>query len=367
MRIGFDAKRIFHNHTGLGNYGRNLVAGLETWYPEYEYLLFTTPNPEVSFQPQKAKIIYPDLALSGLWRSYSIIRQLVLEKVDIYHGLSNEIPFSLSGDTMKVVVSIHDIIFRKYPQAYAFPDRLIYERKTRFALRHADIIVTSSQATANDLIETYQVSKEKIRVLYPAIESIFYNADIKEVKLPSIGVPEKYLLFVGTGNERKNLKVLVDAYLLLPEDERIPVLVVGGKSKYRTYMEVYIQQKKLDAAFIFIGACDNDTLKALYRKAIALIYPSLYEGYGMPVAEALVCGCPVIASNASSIPEAGGDAALYFDPNNPEALSFVIQQLKSDPVLRESMIEKGHRHQSVFDAQRLTDRLMGIYEELLSD
>jgi glycosyltransferase involved in cell wall biosynthesis len=367
MRIGFDAKRIFHNHTGLGNYGRNLVTGLETWYPEHDYLLFTPPNADVPFHPARARVIYPDLALSGVWRSYSIIRQLVLEKVDIYHGLSNEMPFSLAGGNIKVAVSIHDIIFRKYPKAYAFPDRLVYERKTRFALRHADIIITSSQATANDLLETYHVDKHKLRVLYPAIESLFYKQEAVNLNLPATGIPDEFLLFVGTGNDRKNLKVLVDAYLTLPEKERIPVMVVGGKSKYRTYMEAYIEQKKLTAFFIFAGACSNESLKVLYKRATALIYPSLYEGYGMPVAEALVCGCPVIASHASSIPEAGGDAALYFHPEDPEELVQQIQKLRSNPELRESMIEKGHHHQHVFDPKRLTDTLMGIYKELHPD
>jgi glycosyltransferase involved in cell wall biosynthesis len=367
MRIGFDAKRIYHNQTGLGNYGRNLVAGLEARYPEHDYLLFTPPNATVSFTTQKARVIYPDLAMSGIWRSYSIIRQLVLEKVDIYHGLSNEMPFSLAGGKIKVVVSIHDIIFRKYPKAYAFPDRLIYERKTRFALRHADIILASSEATARDLSETYQVDRRKIKVLYPAIESIFYNQEPANISLPSTGIPEEFLLFVGTGNERKNLKVLVDAYNTLPEKERIPVMVVGGKSKYRDFMEVYIAHRNLQSAFIFVGACNNETLKVLYKKATSLIYPSLYEGYGMPVAEALVCGCPVIASQASSIPEAGGDAALYFHPDHAEELASLIQQLRSNPALRESMIEKGHQHQQCFDPQKLTDTLMEVYTGLLGD
>jgi len=361
MRIAFDAKRIFHNTSGLGNYGRNLINSLEQYYPDNDYLLFTPRNGRVPFKPASSRILYPDTNTPALWRSFSIIRQIAREQPDIYHGLSNELPFTMRSAKCRSAVSVHDVIFRRYPEAYGIIDRNIYHYKTRFAIRHADVIFTSSQATANDLEQLYGADPGRMVVLFPGVEQIFYEP--AEPSAVTENLPTEFFLFVGLGNRRKNFEIVLEALSRQSESQRIPVVAVHGPGKYASAMRLLTTQRKLEKWVHFIPS-DNAGLRALYHQAVALIYPSLYEGFGMPVAEALVCNCAVLASDRSSIPEAGGNAALYFDPEHADALADAMFRIQDDQ-FRANCIQKGIAYRERFTPEVLAGTAMDAYRRLI--
>ncbi len=362
MRIGFDAKRAFYNNTGLGNYSRNLIKALSQYHPENEYLLFTPGASDMTFKPPHTRIVQPDSGWTFTWRSYGIIRQLMQEKVDVFHGLSNEIPFTLKGSHVKSVVTIHDVIFRHYPDAYAAIDRTIYNYKTRHAVKYADVIVASSEATAKDLATFYGVSIERIRVIYPLLQDIFYEE--VPVEKPTASLPEAYILFAGTGNERKNLELAIHLIDALPEDDRIPFVVTGGKGRYAEKMRSLINRKNLNKYFLFIDNCSDVQMKYLYENATLLFYPSFYEGFGMPVAEALLCNCPVIASSTSSIPEAGGAAALYCAPDNLDAALEAYAVITQDTSWKAGFIQRARAAVKRFDRKLLAEEWNTLYATL---
>ena len=362
MRIGFDAKRAFHNYTGLGNYSRNVIQALCTYHPENDYLLFTPGASDVAFKPAHARIIQPDSGWSFTWRSYGIIRQLMKEQVQVFHGLSNELPFTLKGSGIKSVVTIHDVIFRHYPHAYTAIDRTIYNYKTRQAVQQADIIVASSAATAHDLAALYGVEKDSIQVIYPILQDIFYED--AEVESPAINLPAQFLLFAGLGNERKNLELAISMIEALPKGERIPFVVTGGKGKYGDEMKGLINRKNLNKYFIFLESCTELQMKYLYNHATLLFYPSLYEGFGMPVAEALLCDCPVIASSTSSIPEAGGTAALYCAPDDVDAVMDSYRTITANSDWKKEFIERARTEVQRFDRSLLAGQWNTLYASL---
>ena len=174
MRIAFDAKRIFNNQTGLGNYSRTLVDNLRQFYPAEDYLLCTPnlPNQANKYTTQ-FKTLTPTTSFKHIWRSYSIKKDLEREGIDLYHGMSNEIPFWLKKT--KTVVTIHDVIFKVLPTTYPQLDRWLYEEKTRYACKHADIIIAISEQTKQDLIQFYQVAPPRIKVIHQPCQPIFYE------------------------------------------------------------------------------------------------------------------------------------------------------------------------------------------------
>lgn len=364
MRLGFDAKRVFHNSTGLGHYSRNLLLALNRYYPYAHYLLFTPRRDKVNFDHSGFEKVYPDGGWDFTWRSWGIVRQIKKLQVDIFHGLSNEIPFTAPSAGVKTVVTIHDIIYKKYPSAYGFFDRSVYDRKTGFAVNHADRVVASSQSTLSDLEEVYGLDTSKGRVVYPPLNPIFYNTEPGEEIHSSVQIPSEFLLFVGAGNERKNLEMLISMQEATPKGSRIPVVVVGGGSAYAKQCRKRIVQQKLDEDFLFLEACNDLQLKWLYQHAVALLYPSRYEGFGMPVTEALLCGCPVIVSNNSSLPEAGGDAALYASTYDPQEWITLLNTILDSGEWKDGFTQRAAQHTRSFSHEVIAGQMMDVYNEL---
>ena len=374
MITGFDAKRFFNNNTGLGNYSRSVIAGLAQYYPKNEYLLYT---PDVSEQNYPAfikehssiKIIKSAALIKSLWRSFGIARELKKDNVELYHGLSNEIPTGLRKTNIRAVVTIHDLIFRILPATYPVIDRRIYNLKFRYACENADHIIAISENTRKDIIEHYKIEHRKVSVAYQSADPLFFRQQHKssvDKILSSLDLPSEYLLYVGSITERKNLLVLLEAMYRIPESKRIPLLIVGKGAEYRKKVESFIKEKRLNNSIIWQdNLSDNFQLQAIYQHAAAFIYPSRYEGFGIPVIEALLSGTPVIASDASSIPEAGGPDSLYFNADDPEELSDKIITVLNDRELRKSMADRGLIYANEnFNLKTTTGRLMEIYKEV---
>lgn len=377
MRIGFDAKRIYHNSSGLGNYGRNLLNGLVQYYPDFQYLLYN-PKPGKLFDSASKNIveIQPQSFFykwfPSLWRSRGLCAQLSAE-VDLYHGLSNELPFGIHRSSIPSVVSIHDLIFEKYPEYYTATDRKIYRKKFSYSGQVAKLVLACSELTKKDLIHHYQIPAEKIKVHYQSCSSRFYQA-LKQDELNSIrktyALPDSYVLYVGSIIERKNLLSLVQAVSQWPSND-LKLLVLGQGSAYRQQVDNFIRQSGLEHRVIFM----NDhfpypqldaILPALYQMAKCFVYPSFYEGFGIPVLEAHASQCPVITSgNQSSMSEISGDAAVYIEPNEPDSILHALQRVLNDAELSQQMRQKGEIRAQGFDLKSSTDQLIQIYQELL--
>ncbi|MBP9932393.1 MAG: glycosyltransferase family 4 protein [Chitinophagaceae bacterium] len=377
MRIGFDAKRIYHNSSGLGNYGRNLLNGLLQYYPDFQYHLYN-PKPGNLFQTTSKNVheIQPQSFLykcfPSVWRSRGLSAQLPAE-VDLYHGLSNELPFGIHRSALASVVSIHDLIFEKFPEYYTATDRRIYRKKFSYSSHAAKLVLACSELTKRDLIHHYQIPAEKIKVHYQSCSPRFYQA-LHQDELASIrktfSLPDAYVLYVGSIIERKNLLSLVQAFSQWPSND-LQLLVVGQGSVYRQQVENFIRQSGLEHRIIFM----NDhfpypqldaILPALYQMASCFVYPSFYEGFGIPVLEAHASNCPVITSgNLSSMSEISGDAAAYIKPSEPDSILHALQSVLKDKGLSHQMREKGKIRAERFNLKSSTDQLIQYYQDLI--
>lgn len=371
MKIGFDAKRLYCNFTGLGNHNRSTLSGLLRHYPEHEYHLYTpriVENAETRYFLEHARVHthQPGLLPGGLWRSFGIPGRLKADGVDLYHGLSNELPVNIASSGVKSVVTIMDLIFKVYPGTYNWIDRRIYDLKFSRAARQADAVVAISESTKRDLVRFYGIAEEKIEVIYPVINEVFFTEGKEEEALP-FELPESYFLYVGSVIERKNLELVVEAYRLLPQSLRLPVLVVGNGRKYMAHIRELLHRHGLSEYFWwFRNLHDNNQLKQLYQRATALLYPSVYEGFGLPVVEAHLCRTPVITSNVSSLPEAAGPHAFTIDPHNAAELAAAIRFLLDNEAARGEMAGQSHAFAwRQFHPEKLTRQLMALYSKIL--
>jgi glycosyltransferase involved in cell wall biosynthesis len=382
MNIGFDAKRAFHNQTGLGHYSRNLLHSLAEYYPEHQYYLFN-PKSSNSFEINGTNIheVLPRGFLNKLfssgWRSSWVKKDLQRLKVDLYHGLSHEIPIGIQKTGIKPVVTIHDLIHERYPGQYNPVDVKIYSKKFRNACAHADKIIAISEQTKKDIIEFYKTPEEKITVCYQSCNPGFgktVNEKEKRKVKEQYGLPEQFFLSVGSIIERKNLLNICKAIFLLRNEFNIPLIVIGDGGKYKQQVKDYIKQNGLESSILFLS--ENSSAKssssfqsaidfpAIYQSASAMIYPSFFEGFGIPVLEALWSKLPVITSNVSCLPEAGGDGAYYVNPASAEEIAGAMKKIYSDKEFAASMVEKGWQHAQNFTPQKSAESVMNVYESV---
>lgn len=377
MRIGFDAKRVFNNFTGLGNYSRSLILSLADAFPENEYILYTPkikhrPETDAILADKRFKVITPHGLLRGaLWRTLWVGHKLKKHGVEIFHGLSHEIPASTKVRGIYTLVTIHDVCFKTFPEMYHWWDRLIYNWKFSYACRHSDRIIAISQSTKDDLHHYYGVDPGKVDVIYQPVAAEYYTPipyqkawDLVHQTIEDL--PSRFILNVGSINRRKNLMALIKAMELTPKEKRPFLLVVGKGRSYQQLCEAYIKQHGLsDDIRIVSNIRDNRVLQALYTVCQCFVYPSFYEGFGLPVVEAELQGTPVITSNVSSLPEAAGPDACLIDPNNPDALAQAIQDVLNNTDLRNTMIERGQEYcRRKFDPADLARQMMDAYMKL---
>lgn len=375
MRIAFDAKRYFNNATGLGFYSRTLVNGLRAFFPENEYWLYT-PYIRGNFVPDNSGAHFPDGAFGRLvhplWRSKLITSQLKRDQVAVYHGLSHELPSGLSRAGIRSVVSMHDLIFMRYPELYPAFDRFFYTWKYGRAAREADVVVAISEQTKRDLIDYFGVPAWKIRVIGQACDPAFSAFSLSTIPghntiaLPSdIRVPDTgFVVAAGSLAPRKNWDGLIRALSVAKErGVDIPLVAVGtGHSDYARSLPTLAD--RLGVSVVWINRhIPSQELAALYRRALALVYPSLFEGFGIPILEALTVGIPVVTSTGSCFGEVGGDAALYANPRSAEELAEKIIQV-TDTSTRDRLLKHAPGQISKFDLKSICNTWNGLYNDL---
>ena len=373
MKIGFDAKRAFNNSAGLGNFSRNTIVALAHQKTEDLFYLFHPGNKKVPFLlPENSFEIKPKSlwwrTFRNSWRRFQISKLARVQKIDIYHGLSHELPIGIEGIAVQSIVTIHDLIYIRYPEYFKKIDRLIYDRKFRHACQVANRIHAISKQTKRDLVEFFEIPEEKIQVIYQSINPIFFrkaDQSQKQQIRKKYQLPQKFLMTVGTVEERKNLMALVEG--MLSANIYIPLVVVGKPTDYQLKVQKLIEHDFNRLQVFFFSSIEDAELAVLYQMAKVMIYPSIFEGFGLPVAEAQASGCPVVTSNTSSLPEAGGDAALYIDPQKPEEIGQAIRQLLDNSVLRKSLIAKGKINAQRFTQEKYSRQLKQLYNSILND
>lgn len=367
MKIGFDAKRLYNNFTGLGNHSRTTLDILSEYYPDNRYILYT---PSVKYneitshylEMENCDTIVPKGLFRGsLWRTFFVAQDTKHDEIDLFHGLSNELPVGLKVPS---VVTIHDVAFRGFREMYHWQDRKIYDIKWRYACNNADRIIAISEYTKSDIVKYYNVDPDKIDVVYQPVSQRYYEEVEKRREVLHILVP--YILYVGSINSRKNLLGAIKAIQLLPSDLQLPLVVVGNGREYKNDVEAYISSNGLQDMVLFQDHdVSDEELQQLYLHAELFVYPSFYEGFGLPVVEALLSHCPVVTSNVSSLPEAAGAMSLKANPEDIKDISANIERVLTDEDLRKKMKSAGYDYaMKTFNPEVSAKKLMEIYKRV---
>ena len=385
MKIGFDAKRALFNQTGVGSYSRSIINGMAAHFPENQYYLYTPKATvtigETSFSLQDNMQLrapstrFEQLIGGSAWRSLLMGNAIERDALQVYHGLSHELPYNI-GKKVRKIVTIHDLLPWRYPQHYPFFDRLVYKQKWKHACQTANVVVAISQQTKQDLVDFLHIEPNKITVVPPPINPMYYDYQdgsflqhgffvTQQYDIP-YPIPNDYILYVGSITPRKNTLMLLKA--LEQARHKIPdlhlVIVGNGSNDYLATLKTYIAEQKLDNNITFLHSVAEKHLPAIYRCAKLVVYPSLFEGFGLPIVEGLFSRTPVITSAGGCFKEAGGSTTQYINPNSSESIANAIELVLSSPAQRMNMIVDGWNHAQQFRVDNVTEQLMAIYKAI---
>lgn len=373
MNIGFDAKRAFHNATGLGHYSRDLIRLLANELPENQYFLFNPKPGKVAFQIHWPHVheIRPSGPITkhfgNFWRQYGIQKEVKKHQLDVFHGLSAELPPEIEKLGIKTLVTVHDLIFERFPEFYGSVDVGIYRKKTMRAALVANHIIAVSLQTKMDLINFYKIPEEKISVVYQGCHPIFQTkpdpSKSKQV-LEKYNLPPDFVLTVGTIEARKNLLTAVAAIKNLPD---VHLVAVGKKKPYAQKVQQFIAQNELENRVHLLENVSLEELHVLYHSAKFFLYPSIIEGFGIPLLEAQFSGLPVICSKGGCFAEAGGTHSIYLEAKEVKDWQEAIALLWQDADKRKEMVLAGTAHIQKFTPEAIAAQLKGFYKHFLTD
>lgn len=368
MRIGFDAKRVFYNSSGLGNYSRGTIDLLSKHFPSHSYFLYTpSVKNSIDFKRRtNVKVVLPQGKInnffSSYWRSFRLTKDIAKDKMDIFHGLSNELPQKINKTTIKAFVTIHDLIFIRYPKLYKRIDRKIYYQKFKVACEMADRVIAISEQTKSDIVNFFNIDEKKIEVVYQGCNPMFHGKVSTEKKIEvtqKYKLPEKYILYIGTVTERKNSLNIIKA--VNQNNIDIPILIIGGKTDYQKKLVEYISKHKLENKVFIHNNIPFKDFPAIYRQAEIFIYPSIFEGFGIPIIEALNSKIPVITTRGGCFSEAGGMSSAYINPMDTDEMADAIKNILQNSDVRNKMIEEGYNYVLKFREDQIARNLMNVY------
>jgi glycosyltransferase involved in cell wall biosynthesis len=370
-RVGIDYTAAVQQRAGIGRYVRELVAALLRQDVQLDYRLFAAspaPLPDLPFRVRH--LPFHDRWLMRVWHRVRapLPVELITGPIDIYHSPDFTLPPTLPRT--RTLLTVHDLSFVRDPDSAAHSLRTFLSVVVPRSVERADRVLADSQATKEDLIELWATPEDKVSVLYCGVDSRFRPvtdpAALAAVRARYGLSRGPFVLSVSTLQPRKNFRRLIQAFAPLAERHPELSLVIGGGKGWR-YEEILAEPERVGIAgrVLFPGFVDDSDLPALYSAAVALAYPSLYEGFGLPVLEAMACGTPVIASDRSSLPEVTADAGLQADPFDVEAWTAGLAMLVEDTELRESLVTRGLEQAGRFSWDRAASELLHIYRGLL--
>jgi len=370
--IGFDAKRIVRNGTGLGSYARTLVNALS----ENEHLQLNLYAPDEGrddlrqqiVNREKVKFVYPEglhfRFQRDLWRTKGVVKQLKEDGVQLYHGLSGELPAGLKAAGIPGVVTIHDLIFLRHPEYYHWWDVEIYRRKFKSTLKEASRIIAISECTKRDILYYGDFPEDKIDVIYQGCSNRFRKsvseADMNRVKA-KYNLSDNFILNVGSIEARKNVLLAVKALGCLLDSFRM--VIVGKHTKYTDEVMAYVKKNGLEDRVQILHGIPDDDLPVIYHLAKVFVYPSRYEGFGIPIIEAIQTGLPVVACTGSCLEEAGGPDCLYVSPDDVEGMANAIKQAIAEKDVR---VPRAQEYIKRFENSNLAAQVIEEYEKTIN-
>lgn len=358
MNLGFDAKRYFHNYTGLGNYSRDLVDTLISHFPDNRYFLFDK-SPSTLELPANTIAVVP-IGSRLLWRERGMVHDVKRFRIDLFHGLSNELPWGRWPSNTRKVVTIHDVIFRLFPGQYNWPDRMIYDKKTSHAVKLADAIICTSKATADDLVRYYHANENKLKVVYQTCGAghwkQYQDGEIQAFR-NKYGLHESFLLYVSSFQERKNHIRLLEAIQALG-DKNLKIVLAGKMGSTYKKCSAYVLEKGMEKQVRFMTGLSNAELPLLYRCAQSFVYPSMVEGFGIPLLEAACAGLPIAANDIPVFREIAPPNSVFFSIDNLQSITASIQELKN---MKKSDFSA---HLEMFRPEYAASAMMEIYKQI---
>ena len=371
MRVCIDVSPAVHCRAGIGRYAKELTASLLSYDPKNQYVIFYN-------RPSYAKVPSPLDAspriISRLsdkpWRMRVFLAHLahvpqdgLFPCIDLFHATDNLIP-CLTG--LGKVFTLHDLAFRVCPETHTTLNRLFLSLMMPRFLNAADRIIADSESTKKDVMRFYGVSGKKVEVIYPGVSLSFQRVENRD-RLKAVRrqyfLPERFILYVGTIEPRKNLPVLFEAFKAAQCPE-VKLVVVGKKGWYYNKILERLKPLNIEKDVVFTGFVPDEDLPGLMSLAEVFAFPSIYEGFGFPVLEAMACGVPVISSNASSLPEITLDSAILLAPTDVRSWGQALKSVIGDPELKEEMRQRGYRRAGLFSWERTAVRTGRLYEEV---
>ncbi len=369
MRIGFDAKRAFLNASGLGNYSRNTINALNQYSKNNQFVLYTPKIEDRIFENyNQFEVHSPESSFARffnpVWRNFFVAGYLKKHKIDVFHGLSNELPKRIHNTKVPAVVTIHDLIFIRFPEFYKTIDRKIYYSKVKYACKSAKKIIAISQQTKDDIIRFFNINPNKIEVIHQSVSPVFFKPKNTTTLLSKYNLSERFILSVGTHEPRKNQLSILKA--IHSEKPDIQLVIVGKTTSYTKKLTRFITENKMENQVKFLNNISENDLAGLYHLASLSIYISFFEGFGLPVIESMAAACPVITSNVSCLPETAGGAAILCSPNNFNELGIQIKTLLENNDLRNDLIQKGIERARLFHPEFFAEKMISLYTGILS-
>jgi len=376
MRIGIDGRYLQNNRTGVARYIYYLLLNLKAVDRSNEYLLFlgsSKPIPfniaSLGFTCDVSKLPTTNQMLKVIWQLFYLPCRIKDLRIDVFHEPAFVTPFFKHCPT---VITIHDLAYKFLPESYMFRNRLYLDCLMKRSIDASDKVIAVSENTKKDIMQNYKIEEQKIKVVYHAVDGIFYPlTDLKEEKSAQVklkyGITGDFILTVSAISPRKNLINLIRAFTRLKQKGVIDHQLVIAGQKGWLFKEVFKEAAAsgYEEDIIFCGFVPQDDLVILYNTADVFVYPSLYEGFGLPLLEAMACNCPVVASNRSSIPEVCSDAALLVNPDDPAEFADAIFQIISEPLLKKSLVEKGRIRAGFFSWRKTAEETLRIYNSLI--
>lgn len=364
MLIGIDASRaVCARRTGTENYSLHLIRDLLALDGGHHYRLYFNrpPSPELftSGQNWEPRV----MPFPRLWTHVRLSWEMACRSPDALFVPAHVLPIV---HPRRSVVTVHDLGYRHYPAAHRPWDRLYLDLSTHYHIRVAAHILADSRATRDDLIREYDADPARIIVVYPGVDETLRRVDdpaaIAAVRA-KYGIPGEYALYVGTLHPRKNLVRLIEAFSAL-ESSTLKLVIAGQKGWLYDSIFARVRELGMEQRVIFPGYVADADLPALLSGARVFAFPSLYEGFGFPVLEAMACGVPVVCSNVSSLPEVAGDAALLVDPLDTRAWATALEQALMDEELRAELIRRGHAQVRRFSWRRAAEETLRVLERV---
>jgi glycosyltransferase involved in cell wall biosynthesis len=372
MIIGIDGNEAnVQKRVGISEYAFELLMQFSSEKfkdQNVKFVVYLKDQPLANLPPENSFFTYRIIGPGKLWTQWRLPLDLYLHRPrpDVFFSMTHYAPrFS----PIPTIISVMDVSYLRFPEMFNSSDLYQLRSWTEYSVKNAKKVLTISNSSRDDIIKAYKKPEEKVVTIYPGIKRILsleprvFGMNQLQAKYH---ISDRFILFVGTLQPRKNIVRLIEAFSKIKDDKDLKLVIIGKKGwKYEETLAAP-KQFGVEDKVVFLEDINDDELDVFYRHAVCYVLPSLYEGFGLPVVEAMQRNCPVITSNVSSLPEAGGDAALYVDPENVDDIAEKITRLLIDKKLREELIEKGKKQVHKFSWEKSAKETLDVLEQFAS-